>query len=171
MKTFEILHSSNLRILRNGKIVTPRKNDTIKKKAVLKMKIDKPLFFSNELKIYNELEPKKEINTELVPTKNTIQTAIPPISSSKKNNINNNTNSVTNQNSDVRITRGKTIQLQIEERKQLDQIIISKFPNYTFKMSEIKLDDISEEAKFLRTLGLICRFKCPLTTCKLRKKH
>lgn len=248
MKTFKISPSSNPRILRSGKIVSPRKNAMIKKKAVLKMKIDNQFFFPktsqkdlstlhdknkngshdimvttaydhlfdnrglyillkelswpvlndikvtlddqnnnncnkncyknledyiqlNELQIYNELEPKKERNTELITTKKAIQTAITPNIMSKKNKTKANSNSVTNQNIDVRITRGKTIKLQIEERKQLDQIMFSKFPNNTFKMFVIKLDDISEEAKFLSSLGLTCRFKCPLTTYKLRKKH
>lgn len=248
MKTSEISSSSNLRILRNGKIVIPSKNALIKKTSVMKMKINNQLFFPktrqkdlstlhnknkndsheimvttaydhlfdnrslyilleklswpvinnikvtlddqnnnnsnkncyknlenyiqlNELQIYNELEPKKG-QLQLDSTEKTIQTALPLNSLSKKNSVRTDSNSVTNQNIDVRITRGKTMKLQMEERKQLDQIMFSKFPNNTFnKMFVIKLDDISEEAKFLSTLGLTCRFKCPLTTCKFKKKH
>ncbi|XP_060859471.1 uncharacterized protein LOC132936735 [Metopolophium dirhodum] len=125
----------------------------------------------NELQIYNKLEPKIEKCNMLTATKETKQTCMTSNSFNNKSVPKSETcdHSVINQTPDVRITRGKTIKLQTEERKQLDQIIFDKFPNNTFKMFAIKLYDINEEVKFLRTLGLICRFKCPFTS-KLKKK-
>jgi len=123
----------------------------------------------NELQIYNKLEPEMEKCHMLAATKE------------NKPNTSNSFNNkgvlkaktcdhlVVNHTPDVRITRGKTIKLQTEERKQLDQIIFNKFPNNTFKMFAIQLYDINEEVNFLRKLGLTCRFKCPFT-CKIRKK-
>ncbi|XP_022181392.1 putative uncharacterized protein DDB_G0286751 [Myzus persicae] len=126
---------------------------------------------SNELQIYNKLEPKIEKCHMLTTRKETKQTRITSDSFNNKSVLKSTTSdhSVANQTPDVRITRGKSVKLQTEERKQLDQIIFDKFPNNTFKMFAIKLHDINEEVKFLRTLGLICRFKCPFT-CKIKKK-
>ncbi|XP_060847432.1 LOW QUALITY PROTEIN: uncharacterized protein DDB_G0286175-like [Rhopalosiphum padi] len=125
----------------------------------------------NELQIYNKLEPKIDKSEMLTATKETKQTSIKSNSFNDKSIMKAKTcdHSVINQSPDVRITRGKTIKLQTEERKQLDQIIFDKFPNNTFKMFAIQLSDINEEVKFLRTLGLICRFKCPFN-CKIKKK-
>lgn len=123
----------------------------------------------NELQIYNKLEPKKEKCLMLTATKEPKQTRMTSNSFNNKSILKSETCSEVNQTPDVRITRGKTIKLQTEERKQLDQIIFDKFPNNTFKMFAIKLYDINEEVKFLRTLGLICRFKCPFTS-KVKRK-
>lgn len=125
----------------------------------------------NELQIYNKLEPKVEKFKMLTATKETKQTDMTSNSFNNKSVLKAKTcdHSVKNQTTDVRITRGKTIKLQTEARKQLDQIIFDKFPNNTFKMFAIQLYDINEEVKFLRTLGLIYRFKCPYTS-KIKKK-
>ncbi|KAL5238687.1 hypothetical protein ACI65C_006097 [Semiaphis heraclei] len=123
----------------------------------------------NELQIYNKLEPNIEKCHMLAATKENKQ--ITSNSFSNKGVLKAKTcdHSEVNHTPDVRITRGKTIKLQTEERKQLDQIIFDKFPNNTFKMFAIQLYDINEEVNFLRKLGLICRFKCPFT-CKIKKK-
>lgn len=126
----------------------------------------------NELQIYNALQPKVESNVQLITKVNSEQKVIPLQSVNKNKNVKTNfaDRSTSNQNTDVRMTRGKTIKLQREERRQLDKIIFDKFPNNTFKILDIQLDDITEEVKFLRTLGLICRFKCPLSPVKLKSK-
>lgn len=126
----------------------------------------------NELQIYNKLEPKIDKSEMLTATKKMKQKSMTLTSFKNKRILKAKTcdHSVTSQTSDVRITRGKTIKLQTEERKQLDQIIFDKFPNNTFNMFAIQLYDINEEVKFLRTLGLTCRFKCPFN-CKIKKKH
>lgn len=126
----------------------------------------------NEVLIYNELEPKIEIGQELITTKKTKQSIIPLNSLKNKKKFKTKTlnNSVTNHNFDVRITRGKSIKLQAEKRKQLDKVIFDKFPNNKFNMIAIQLNDINKEVQFLRTLGLICRFKCPLSPVKLKRK-
>lgn len=126
----------------------------------------------NEVQIYNALEPKLETNSKLIIKKKTKRTVIPSKPLNKKNCIKTeNYNLVASNNTDARITRGKTIKLQKEERKQLDQMMFDKFPNNTFKMFAIQLDDITEEVKFLKKLGLTCRFKCCLNkTCKVKKK-
>ncbi|XP_025198368.1 uncharacterized protein LOC112596786 [Melanaphis sacchari] len=126
---------------------------------------------SNELQIYNNLEPKIEKSKMLTATKKTKQTGMTSSSLDNKSisKTKSRNHSIINQTSDVRITRGKTIKLQTEERKQLDQIMFNKFPDSTFKMLAIQMYDINKEVKFLRTLGLICRFKCPLN-CKTKKK-
>lgn len=244
MKTSEILSTSNFRVLRNGKIVLPKKENTIIKKKSI-MKIDNndnlsflkkgcsdvsnlhvknlndshemmmtttnynfddlcilfknlpnsvihegPLFNKknnssnkndytnledyiqlNEVQICNKLETKTEIKPELLTMKKVEQKAVTSKSSNKKNNEKSKKVgcSVDYHNSGVRMTRGKIIKLQTEERKQLDQIIFNKFPKIKFKMFAIQLDDIYKEVKFLRTLGLTCRFKSPLTH-KTKKK-
>lgn len=126
----------------------------------------------NEVQIYNEPESKLETKSELVITKKAKRTILPSKPLNKKNCVKTEKyNLVTNKNSDIRMTRGKTIKLQKEERKQLDQMMFDKFPNNTFKMFAIQLDDITEEVKFLKKLGLTCRFKCLLNkTCKVKKK-
>lgn len=125
----------------------------------------------NELQIYNKLEPKVEKCHMLTDTKETEQMCMASNSFNNKSVLKAKTcdHTEVNQTQDVRITRGKTMKLQTEERKQLDQIMFDKFPDNTFKMFAIKLYDINEEVKFLRTLGLICRFKCPFT-CKAKRK-
>ncbi|CAI6356567.1 unnamed protein product [Macrosiphum euphorbiae] len=107
----------------------------------------------------------------LTATKETKQTCMTSNSFNNKSVLKSESSdhSVINQTPDVRITRLKTMKLQTEERKQMDQVFFDKFPNTTFKMFAIKLYDINEEVKFLRTLGLICRFKCPFTS-KVKKK-
>ncbi|KAE9543529.1 hypothetical protein AGLY_002329 [Aphis glycines] len=126
----------------------------------------------NELQIYNKLEPKIDKSEMLTTTKKLKQKSMTSTSFKNKRILKAKTcdHSVTSQTSDARITRGKTIKLQTEERKQLDQIIFDKFPNNTFNMLAIQLCDINEEVKFLRTLGLTCRFKCPFN-CKIKKKQ
>lgn len=129
----------------------------------------------NEVQIYNELEPKIEKKSELPKTTgNAEQTIIPSNGFKKKINLETKRykSLITHQNNEVRVTRGKTIERKTEERKQLDQLMFDKFPKNTFKMFAVELNDISEEVKFLKTLGLTCRFKCPLTTttCRLKKK-
>lgn len=127
----------------------------------------------NEVLIYNELQPNIEIRQELTTTEKTKQSIIPLNSFKNKNKFKTKTlnHSVTTHNSDVRITRGKSIKLQAEERKQLDKVIFDKFPNNKFNMFAIQLNDINKEVQFLRTLGLICRFKCPLSPVKLKRKY
>jgi len=124
----------------------------------------------NEVQIYNELEPIKT-ETDLISRK-TKRASIPSRSLKKQNNLKIkllDQSEINEKCSDSRITRGKTIMLQTEERKQLDQIIFNKFPENTFKMFAVQLDDFTEEVKFLRKLGLTCRFKYPLSTCKVKK--
>ncbi|XP_025417739.1 uncharacterized protein LOC112688653 [Sipha flava] len=243
MKTSEILSTSNLRVLRNGKIVSLKENTKIKKKSTLKKDKNDNLSFLkngysgvsnlhdnnlndphkmmvntnnydlgglcillknlpnsvihedpfynkkdnssnkndytnledyiqlNEVQICNKLEAKTEIKPKLLPMKNVNQKVGTRKSLIKKNNIATKEvgGSIDYQNIDVRMTRGKIIKLQTEERKQLDQIIFNKFPKIKFKMFAIQLDDIYKEEKFLRTLGLTCRFKSPLTF-KTKKK-
>jgi len=127
----------------------------------------------NELQIYNELQPKILSKVQLISKVKSEETVIPLHSVNKKKHLKTKSldRSVSNQNNDVRMTRGKTIRLQTEERKKLDKIIFDKYPNNTFKMFAIRLDDITEEVKFLKTLGLICRFKCPLSPAKLKTRH
>lgn len=245
MKTSEILSTSNLRVLRNGKIVSPKENTIIKKKSTRKTSnndhlsilkkdsngldnehvknINKShgimvtttnyddsrglcILFENipklvinegplrgqknncsnkngytnledyiqlnEVQIYNKLKAKTEIKPELLTMEKDNQTVESSNSSDKKNNRRSKKvdGLVNCQNSEVRMTRRKTIKLQIEERKQLDQLIFNRYPKNTFKMFAIQLDDISKEVKFLRTLGLICRFKSPLTIYKTKRK-
>lgn len=246
MKDSQILFYSNHKKLRNGKIITPRKKNSIqKKKKILNFKKDKklslfktspieqdslnkknsfdmtvtkhygnlvdnrslyillekiPSFITdvhfgngnnnnsnkycytnledyivlNELQIYNDLQPKVESRAQLITKVKSKKPDVPLGSVNTEKNLqtkSSENHSVTDQNIDVRMTRGKTVKYQIEERKQLDKIIFDKFPNNTFKMFVIQLDDITEEIKFLRTLGLICRFKCLLTPAKLKNKH
>lgn len=124
----------------------------------------------NEVQIYNELEPIKT-ETNLISRK-TKRAIMPSRSLKKQNDLKTKLldHSVVNEKcSETRITRGKTIMLQTEERKQLDQIIFNKFPENTFKMSAVQLDDFTEEVKFLKKLGLTCRFKYQLSTCKVKK--
>lgn len=127
----------------------------------------------NEVHIYNKLEPKIENKSNSI-TRKSKRTIIPSKPLKKKDDLKTkltNDLSVTYEtNSDVRITRRKTVMLQTEERKQLDQVMLDKFPNNKFNMIGVKLNDISKEVKFLRTLGLICRFKCPLSTSNIKKK-
>lgn len=127
----------------------------------------------NEVLIYNELKPNIEIRQELTTTDKTKQSIIPLNTFKNKNKLKTKTlnHSVTTHNSDVRITRGKSLKLQAEERKQLDKVIFDKFPNNKFNMFAIQLNDINKEVQFLRTLGLICRFKCPLSPVKLKRKY
>lgn len=234
--------TSNLRVLRNGKIVSPKNNTIIKKKSIEKTNNNDHLSILkkgpsslsnipvknlndshemmvsttnyelrglcillkklpetneglfdyqknnnnnkncytnledciklNEVQIYNKLEAKTEIKPELLTLKKANETVVSPNSLNKKNTLRTKKvgGSIDNQNFEVIMTRGKIIKRQTEERKQLDQIIFNKFPKTTFKMFAIKLDDFSEEVKFLRTLGLICRFKSPLTTYRTKKK-
>lgn len=244
MKKNEILSNSNFRILRNGKIVTPRKKTLMKKKSILKksnnqcingsndhnnfyvninnysdnnivttdysslvnnyglyilLKNNPPSIFNripfvdcynkncyinledyiqlNEVLIYNNLEPNIENKSELYKIEKTKKTNLPS-NYPKNHNLYEKDDfrkkifdhSSTNQSVDVRITRGKTIKLQYEQRKQLDQIMFDKFPKNTFKMSVIQLSDITEEIKFLRKLDLKCRFKCILRNSKSKKK-
>lgn len=239
MKTSEILSSSNLRTLRNGKTVSPGKIVMRKKKSMLKIKnveqlvhpkisqsdlsilhvenknnfnasvcdllgirelyillenVSWPVINNekntlhdqnnnkryknsedcnqfNEFQFFNEQEQKKETKSELVNTKTFLPTAISPSNLIKKNGIQTGTktNSAINKYTDVRITRGMTTKLKIEEREQLNQKLINKFPDITFNKCFVKLDDISEKAKFLKTLGLTCRFKSSLTTLKLKR--
>lgn len=119
-----------------------------------------------------DLEPNIDTKSELPKTKNTKHTT------SLLNEFENNSNlktkgfdhSVLKQNSGKRMTRGKTIKRITEERKQLNQLILDKFPNVKFKIFSIRLKDIYEEIKFLKTLGLKYRFACPLTTRKSKKR-
>lgn len=124
----------------------------------------------NEIQIYNKHEPKKT-ETDLI-TRKPKRTIMQSKPLKKQNNLDITTNSDNyDKKSDSIITRRKTVMLQTEERKQLDQMMFNKFPNNTFKMlCAIQLDDINEEAKFLRKLGLTCRFKCPLSTSNVKKK-
>lgn len=243
MKKNDISLTSNFRILRNGKIITPRKKSLMKKKTILKTNnkflknssnehnnlylsinnySDKDIVTSNysslvndyglyillknpssifnripfvdcynkncyinledyiqlnEVLIYNNLESKTENNSELYKIEKTKNTIVPS-NHSKNTSLYKKDNSIkkmydhssTNQNVDARITRGKTIKLQYEQRKQLDQIMFDKFPDSTFKMFAIELSDITEEIKFLRKLDLKCRFKCILRNTKSKKK-
>lgn len=128
----------------------------------------------NEVQIYNELKPKIETKPDPIKSGKIKRTVIPSKSLKKNTYFETETktcdhDSSTNQDTFVRMTRRKKIQLQTEERKQLDKIMFDRFPNNTFKMFCIQLDDITEEVKFLRTLGLTCRFKCPLSNCKIKK--
>lgn len=245
MKNIDTLSVSNFRILRNGKILTPRKKTTIKKSSILKKNvnhlsilknsptnhkdvydmtlIDKShsdgkiltsnftsfinnneLFILvknippsinyensfvdhcskncyiniedyiqlNEVQIYNVIQPKIEKNLELFKIKKTKKTILPSNSFNETNSFIEKTNnrSLPNKSLNIHMTRGKTIELQSEQRKQLDQVMFNKFPNNTFKMFAIQLYDITKEVEFLRTLGLTCRFKCPLSNCKQRRK-
>jgi len=119
----------------------------------------------NEFKTCPELEPKIDKCHMLTVTKETKQTRM------TSNFFNNKRvlkaeicdNLIVDQTPDVRITRGKIIKLQREKRKQLDQKLLDKFPKNTFKKFNIKVYDIKKEVKFLRTLGLIYRFKCPFS--------
>lgn len=125
----------------------------------------------NEVQIYNELEPKIEKKAEL-PNPRTTEQIIPSNGFNKKINLKTKRykSLITNQNNEVRITRGKTIKRKTEERKQLDQLIFDKFPKNTFKLMAVQLNDINKEVKFLKKLGLTCRFKCPLTPTTCKKK-
>lgn len=124
----------------------------------------------NEVQIYNELKPMNT-NTDSISKKT--KRAILPSKSLKKHTDLKATIDHPEMNktlSDTRITRGKSILLQTEERKQLDQMIFNKFPENTFKMFAVQLDDFTEEVKFLSNLGLTCRFKCKLSTRNVKKK-
>lgn len=127
----------------------------------------------NEIFIYNDIKPNIEIKQELTTTEKTKQSIIPlnSLKTKKKLKIKTLSHSVSAQNTNVRITRGKSIKLRAEERKQLDKVICDKFPNNKFNMFAIQLNDINKEVQFLKTLGLICRFKCPLSPVKLKKKY
>lgn len=123
----------------------------------------------NEVQIYNKHEPK-ETNTNLI-TRKPKRTILQSKPLKKQNNLEITNSDNYDKKSDSIITRRKTVMLQTEERKQLDQMMFDKFPNNTFKMlCAIQLDDINEEAKFLRKLGLKCRFKCSLSTSNIKKK-
>lgn len=123
----------------------------------------------NEVQIYNKHEPK-ETTTNLI-TRKPKRTIMQPKPLKKQNNLEITNSDNYDKKSDSIITRRKTVMLQTEERKQLDQMMFDKFPDNTFKMlCAIQLDDINEEAKFLRKLGLTCRFKCPLSTSSVKKK-
>lgn len=74
--------------------------------------------------------------------------------------------SIINQNTDARLTRNMKIKLQKEERKQLDDVLLEKYRDKIIKTPIIQLDNITEKAKFLSTLGLTCRFQCPLSVRK-----
>lgn len=122
---------------------------------------------------FNEVQICDKIVLKLEPTtlkneqrEETQQKVITPKADRLKNKISN--HSVTNQNADQRITRGKALKLQTEKRKQLDKIMFDKFPKNTFKMFAIQLNDINKEVEFLRTLGLICRFKSSLSVGKIK---
>jgi len=242
MKHPQTILSENHKILRNGKIITPKKTPVGKKKKMLDLKKGDKLFKTNpnlqfrkkndslemavtdncshsvdnhslylllekipslindvqfnnnnnnnnnnkncytnledfielnELQIYNELQPKILSKVQLISKVKSEETVIPLNSVNKKKHLKTKPldHLVSNQNNDVRMTRGKTIRLQREERKKLDKIIFDKYPNNTFKMFAIRLDDITEEVKFLKTLGLICRFKCPLSPAKLKTRQ
>lgn len=124
----------------------------------------------NEVQIYNKHEPK-ETKTDLI-TRKPKRTIMQSKPLKKQNNLEITNSDNYDKKSDSIITRRKTVMLQTEERKQLDQMMFDKFPNNTFKMlCAIQLDDINKEAKFLRKLGLTCRFKCPLSTSSIKKKN
>ncbi|XP_050438214.1 probable WRKY transcription factor protein 1 [Adelges cooleyi] len=122
---------------------------------------------SNEIQIYDNLGIKMNFKSQLNVAKNqelqiptpTIVNSINKIKIVKQKD----------EQVDKRITRGKSIKQKSEERKQLDKIMFDKFPNNTFKKFAVRLDDISKEVKFLSSLGLTFRCKCPLTYNKKRR--
>lgn len=94
----------------------------------------------NEIQVYNYLKP---VMVEEKPK--------PELSNSlnKKKNL-----KAINQITNRCITRNEALKLQIENRKKLDQVMIDKFPNITFKNVVIQLCDIFKQIKFLKNLGL-----------------
>ncbi|VVC29537.1 Hypothetical protein CINCED_3A016715 [Cinara cedri] len=120
----------------------------------------------NEVQIYNNHETKiLEKKSGLI----TVEKPKPVPSNSINKNKKLKTNLVNDQIINPRITRSETIKLQTEERKRSDQVLIDKFPKNIFKNVVIQLYDIVEQIKFVRMLGLICRFKCSLTNSKIKK--
>lgn len=61
------------------------------------------------------------------------------------------------------VTRAKKVKLEIEQQRQLDQILFNKYSCNFLKMLTVRIDDISKKAKFLSSLGLTCSFKCALS--------
>ncbi|XP_050529593.1 uncharacterized protein LOC126899092 [Daktulosphaira vitifoliae] len=122
----------------------------------------------NEIQIYNNHEFGFTSGRDKYP-KNSQSISLPILQngSSKKKVIKQ--KKLVDEQINERITRGKIIKQKTEERKQLDKIMFDKFPKDTFKKLDVQLNDISKEVKFLSTLGLRCRCKCPLTNGKIRR--
>lgn len=67
--------------------------------------------------------------------------------------------SIINQSTDVRITRGKKLQLEIEKRKELDQILLNKYDGL-LKEPVVELQNIAVKIQFFSKLGLKYSHKC-----------
>lgn len=67
------------------------------------------------------------------------------------------------------ITRSEAVKLRAENKKNVEQVMIDKFPKKTFRNVVIQLWDIVEQVKFLQTLGLAYRYKCSFTNCTVKK--
>lgn len=119
-----------------------------------------------------KLEPNIEIKSESSKTKNAKRKMLPLNFFDQNNNLKTKDldNSVLNKNYDLRMTRGKAAKLKQEERKQLDQILIDKYPNVKIKTCSVQLNNVNEQIKFLKTFGLKYRFELLLTNCKSKKK-
>lgn len=61
------------------------------------------------------------------------------------------------------VTRAKKVKLEVEQQRQLDQILFNKYNCNFLKILTVQIDDISKKAKFLSSLGLTCSFKCALS--------
>lgn len=68
-----------------------------------------------------------------------------------------------NNKTDLCVRRAKKAKLEVEQQRQLDQILFNKYNCNFLKMLTVRIDDISKKAKFLSLLGLTCSFKCALS--------
>lgn len=121
----------------------------------------------NKTQVYKYLKPMVvENKSELITVENT--KPVPSTNSLKGKNCLK-TNYINNRFNGP-ITRSEAVKIRAENKKKLEQVMIDKFPKNTFKNVVIHLWDIVEQVKFLKTLGLVYRYKCSFTNCKIKNK-
>lgn len=151
--------ASNVKVLRNGKIVLLRKYHTaVKRSTSIEIKNKQCLESGKHSDLFGK-SPSSGLNDLSVDVQNNKSIKKNYRSSKYKTGIKI-CHALRNQKiTDAPITRSKTIKLQEEERKQLDQILIDKFSHKKFINLTVEIEDFIIKTKFFKTLGLIPRNK------------